>query len=245
MFICLIHCCMLDDLCRCLEYKLLKLYIISKLNKINKCGPLTYVWCDDGEGAEVGLPHVLCQRVCVFLKVAQQRRWAALSALDQLPVRSRVWRQDGAAHTDQILSEKKQRVFSVTGGHSREKGMKCYVSLQIQHERLRCLTGQGWLPVCRQNDVLSVSRFALKFSVSMYSPQWSGRPAWPWGWSPAGCTHAAAGPVSASRPLSRRSRSTGPCAGWRWPTWLLSVELVRSWGGMSYGKSSQTGGKNI
>lgn len=64
---------------------------------------LTYVRRDDGEGAEVGLPHVLCQCVCVVLVVAQQRRRATLRVLDQLPVRPCVWRQDGAAHTDQIL----------------------------------------------------------------------------------------------------------------------------------------------
>lgn len=70
---------------------------------------LTYVWCDDGEGAEVRLPHVLCQCVGVFLVVAQQCRRAALRVLDQLPVRPCVWRQDGAAHTDQILSENGER----------------------------------------------------------------------------------------------------------------------------------------
>lgn len=65
----------------------------------------TYVWCDNGEGAEVSLPHVLRQCVCVFLVVAQERRRATLRVLDQLPVLPCVWRQDGAAHSDQILSE--------------------------------------------------------------------------------------------------------------------------------------------
>lgn len=74
--------------------------------------------CDDGERAEVRLPHVLCQCVGVLLVVAQQRRRAALRVLDQLPVQPCVRRQDGAAHTDQIL--KKQRAFSVTGCHSGE-----------------------------------------------------------------------------------------------------------------------------
>lgn len=69
------------------------------------CFKLTYMWCDDGEGAEVGLPHVLCQCVCVILVVSQQCRCTALRVLDQLPVQPCVWRQDGAAHTDQILSE--------------------------------------------------------------------------------------------------------------------------------------------
>lgn len=66
---------------------------------------LTNVWGDDGEGAEVSLPHVLCQCVCIFLIVAQQHRRATFRVLDQLPVLLCLWRQDGAAHTDQILSE--------------------------------------------------------------------------------------------------------------------------------------------
>lgn len=65
--------------------------------------------CDEGEGAEVGLPHVLRQRVGVLLEMAQQRRRAALGVLDELPVWPRVWRQDGAAHTDQILSGDSER----------------------------------------------------------------------------------------------------------------------------------------
>lgn len=86
------------------------------------CSELTNVRCDDGERAEVCLPHVLCQCVGVLLVVAQQRRCAALRVLDQLPVQPCVGRQDGAAHTDQILSPKKknQRAFGVTGCHSGE-----------------------------------------------------------------------------------------------------------------------------
>lgn len=61
------------------------------------------MWCDYGEGAQVGFSHVLCHCVCVILVVAQQRRRAAFRVLDQLPVQPCVWRQDGAAHTDQIL----------------------------------------------------------------------------------------------------------------------------------------------
>ena len=71
---------------------------------------LTDVRRDDGEGAEVGLPHVLCQCVCVILVVAEQRRRAALRDLDQLPVQPCVWGQNGAAHTDQILSENSETV---------------------------------------------------------------------------------------------------------------------------------------
>ena len=59
--------------------------------------------CDDGEGAEVGLPHVLRQRVGVVLEVPQQRRRATLRVLDQLPVGPRVGGQDGAAHAHQVL----------------------------------------------------------------------------------------------------------------------------------------------
>lgn len=64
---------------------------------------------DNCEGAEVGLPHVLRQRVGVLLKAAQQRRRAALRVLDELPVWPCVWRQDGAAHADQILSGDSER----------------------------------------------------------------------------------------------------------------------------------------
>ena len=58
---------------------------------------------DDGEGAEVGLPHVLRQRVGVVLEASQQCRRAALRVLDQLPVGARVRGQDGAAHAHQVL----------------------------------------------------------------------------------------------------------------------------------------------
>lgn len=68
---------------------------------------LTYVRRDDGEGAQVGLPHVLSQRVGVILVVPQQRRRAALRVLDQLPVRLRFWSQDAAAHRDQVLSKRR------------------------------------------------------------------------------------------------------------------------------------------
>lgn len=72
---------------------------------LNHIDILTDVRSDDGEGAQVGLPHVLGQCVCVFLVVSQQRGRAALSMLDQLPVRLCFWSQDAAAHRDQILSE--------------------------------------------------------------------------------------------------------------------------------------------
>lgn len=65
---------------------------------------LTNVGCDEGEGAEVGLPHVLCQCVGVLLEVSQQRRRTALRVLDHLPVQPRIRGQDGTAHTHQILS---------------------------------------------------------------------------------------------------------------------------------------------
>lgn len=74
---------------------------------------LTYVRRDDGEGAQVGLPHVLSQRVGVILVLPQQRRRAALRVLDQLPVRLRFWSQDAATHRDQILSES-NRYFRLT-----------------------------------------------------------------------------------------------------------------------------------
>lgn len=95
---------------------------------------LTYVWCDNGEGAQVGLPHVLCQCVCVLLVVAQQRRRAALPVLDQLPVWLRLWRQDGAPHTDQVLSESGDS--SVRQHVTTEREMKYDASLQTLHERL-------------------------------------------------------------------------------------------------------------
>lgn len=79
---------------------------------------------DDGEGAEVGLPHVLRQRVGVLLKVSQQRRRAALRLLDHLPVEPRVRRQDGAAHAHHILPGK-QPEERVTGGRRRERTAKC------------------------------------------------------------------------------------------------------------------------
>lgn len=64
---------------------------------------LTDVRRDDGEGAEVGLPHVARQRVGVLLEAAQQCRRAPLRVLDELPVWPCVWSQDGAADPDQIL----------------------------------------------------------------------------------------------------------------------------------------------
>lgn len=65
---------------------------------------------DEGEGAEVGLPHVLRQRVGVLFEMAQQRRRAALRVLYELPVWPCVWRQDGAAHADQVLSGDSERL---------------------------------------------------------------------------------------------------------------------------------------
>lgn len=70
---------------------------------------LTNIWCDDGKGAEVGLPHILRQCVGVFLVAAQQRCRAALRVLYELPVWTRFWRQDGTAHADQILRGKSQK----------------------------------------------------------------------------------------------------------------------------------------
>ena len=64
---------------------------------------LTYMRGDDGEGAEVGLPHVLRQCVGVLLVAAQQGGRASLRVLDQLPVRPRVRGQDGTAHAHQVL----------------------------------------------------------------------------------------------------------------------------------------------
>lgn len=86
---------------------------------------LTYVGRDDGEGAQVGLPHVLGQSARVLLVVAQQNRRAALRALEELPVRSWVWRQDGAAHTDQILLESRQRWRVDLGCLRPKNGQSC------------------------------------------------------------------------------------------------------------------------
>ena len=47
---------------------------------------LTHVVGDDGEGFQVGLPDVLCQRVGVFLEVAEQMGGATFSLLDLVPV---------------------------------------------------------------------------------------------------------------------------------------------------------------
>lgn len=78
-------------------------------NSTTKRRNLTDVRRDEGEGAEVGLPHVLRQRVGVLLEVSQQRRRATLRVLDHLPVELRVRRQDGAAHAHQILRGNSQR----------------------------------------------------------------------------------------------------------------------------------------
>lgn len=67
---------------------------------------LTHVVCDDGERFQVGLPDVLCQRVGVLLKVAQQMRRAAVRLLDLLPVVFGVGVQYGAAGLYQILEFK-------------------------------------------------------------------------------------------------------------------------------------------
>lgn len=80
------------------------------IHRVLSCAAnLTDVRRDDGEGAEVGLAHVLRQRVGVLLEVSQQRRRAALRVLDHLPVEPRVRRQDGAAHAHQILRGNSQR----------------------------------------------------------------------------------------------------------------------------------------
>lgn len=47
---------------------------------------LTHVVCDDGEGPQVGLPHVLYQSVGVLLKVVQQMCRPSIRALYILPV---------------------------------------------------------------------------------------------------------------------------------------------------------------
>lgn len=66
---------------------------------------LTDVGGDDGEGAEVGLAHVLCQGAGVVLEVLQQPGRAALRLLDQLPVPLVAGVQQGAAHPQQVLGD--------------------------------------------------------------------------------------------------------------------------------------------
>ena len=73
--------------------------------RVSQGAVLTYVRRDDGEGAQVGLPHVLSQGVGVVLKLAQQYSCAPLGVLDELPVRPRARGQDGTAHADQVLRE--------------------------------------------------------------------------------------------------------------------------------------------
>lgn len=67
---------------------------------------LTDVGRDDGEGAQVGLPHVLGERVGVLLELSKQCGCAALRLLDELPVAARVRRQDGTAHLHQVLRQR-------------------------------------------------------------------------------------------------------------------------------------------
>lgn len=69
---------------------------------------LTDVGRDDGEGAEVGLPHILGQGVGVLLVLAQQCCRATLRLLDQLPVRTGLPCQDGTAHLQQVLRERQR-----------------------------------------------------------------------------------------------------------------------------------------
>lgn len=66
---------------------------------------LTYMWGYDGEGAEVGLPHVLCQRAGIVFILAEQGSRAPLCVLDQLPVWPCGRGQDGTAHMHQVLSK--------------------------------------------------------------------------------------------------------------------------------------------
>lgn len=66
-------------------------------------GSLTNVGRDDGEGAQVGVPHVLGQGAGIGLIVLQQPGGAALRLLDQLPVPLVGRIQEGAAHAQQIL----------------------------------------------------------------------------------------------------------------------------------------------
>ncbi len=68
--------------------------------------PQTDVWRDDGEGAQVSLPHVLRERVRILLELSQQCGRAALRLLDELPVSARFRRQYSAAHVHQVLSQR-------------------------------------------------------------------------------------------------------------------------------------------
>lgn len=105
---------LLSALCQSAQLNMLSSDQVSPQGVVSSCEVtvkppnLTDVRRDDGEGAEVRLPHVLRQRVGVFLEVSQQRRRAAFRLLDHLPVEPRVRRQDGAAHVHHILPGKSQ-----------------------------------------------------------------------------------------------------------------------------------------
>lgn len=72
---------------------------------------LTHVVRDDGEGLQVGFSDILCQRVGVVLKVAEQMRGPTLCPLDLVPVLLGVGTQDGAARSHQVLE--KEIVFKL------------------------------------------------------------------------------------------------------------------------------------
>lgn len=76
---------------------------------------LTHVVCDDGEGSQVGLPHVLYQRVGVLLKVAQQMCRPSIRALYLLPVLLVDRVKDGTSSFNDVLPQQRRVMFINTG----------------------------------------------------------------------------------------------------------------------------------
>lgn len=87
----------------------------SKLSRADATGTemaiLTHVVSDDGEGSQVGLPHVLYQSVGVLLKVAQQMCRPTIRALYLLPVLLVDWVKNGTSSFNDVLPQQTRVPF--------------------------------------------------------------------------------------------------------------------------------------
>lgn len=67
--------------------------------------------CDDGEGFQVGLPHVASNGGGIFLKVLQKVCSSAISPLDVVPVLFIAGVQDGTACLHNVLEHAKHTYY--------------------------------------------------------------------------------------------------------------------------------------
>lgn len=88
-----------------MRYMFATILCVLDSHKVFIVRSLTHVVGDNGEGFQIGLPDVLCQRVGVVFEVAEQMCRAALCPLDLLPMLLGVRIQYGAACSHQILEQ--------------------------------------------------------------------------------------------------------------------------------------------